>query len=94
MKNEILWNEYVEKNNDPYGKACIDVAREVMILLDNDKTALKKGYYPDIHTAHGMICEVDKKIKAGGITGFMADCVSLMIRDCHERGEEFMKSYK
>jgi hypothetical protein len=37
MKNQELWNSYVEKNNDP-GGACIKVAKRVMELLDADPT--------------------------------------------------------
>ena len=94
MKNEKLWNEYVEKNkNDGYGNACIKVARKVMELLDADLTPLRNGYHPDIHTAHGLICKADKDSKAGGITGFMAGCVAEMVYQCHERGDEFRKSH-
>jgi hypothetical protein len=64
-----------------------------MQLLDADETPLHNGYHPDIHTAHGLICKADDGIKAGGITGFMADCVTQMVVHCHERGEEFRKSH-
>jgi hypothetical protein len=94
IKNQKLWDSYVETNKDPYGKCCVDVAKRVMELLDEDKTPLCYGYHPDIHTAHGLICKADNDIKAGGITGFMSDCVSQMVSECHERGKEFMKSYK
>ena len=93
MKNEKIWNDWVKNNNDPYGKACVNVARRVMELLDEDKTPLHNGYHPDIHTAHGLICKADDDIKAGGITGFMAGCVAQMVTKCHERGEEFRKSH-
>lgn len=93
LKNENYWNECVKKNKDPYGKCCVDVARRVMELLDEDKTPLHNGYHPDIHTAHGLICKADHDINAGGITGFMAGCVAEMVTKCHERGEEFRKSH-
>jgi len=93
MKHEEKWNEWVRNNKDPYGKACIDVARQVMKLMEEDTTPLHNGYYPDIHTAHGLICKADEDIKAGGITGFMAGCVAQMVTECHERGEEFRKSH-
>lgn len=79
--NEKDWNEWVEKNDDPYGKACVDVAREVMRLLD-------EGHEID---AHKLICKADDNINAGGITGFMAGCVASMVSRCHSRGEEFRK---
>ncbi len=94
LKDEKKWNSYVDKNTDPYGKCCVNVARRVMEILDSDHTPLHKGYYPDIHTAHGIICKADEDIKSGGITGFMASCVATMVSDCHERGTEFEESYK
>lgn len=93
MINEEKWNAWVENNKDPYGGACVKVARRVMELLDEDPTPLHNGYHPDIHTAHGLICKADDDTKAGGITGFMAGCVAQMVTECHERGEEFRKSH-
>ena len=93
MKNQEKWNSYVEKNKDPYGGACVKVAKRVMELLDEDKTPLHNGYHPDRYTAHGLICKADNDTKAGGITGFMAGCVAQMVTDCHERGDEFRKSH-
>ena len=77
--NEEKWNTWVDKNQDPYGKCCVDVAREVMRILDEGKD----------FDVHGIICDADKKIDAGGITGFMAGCVAQMVKKCHSRGEEF-----
>lgn len=93
MKNEEKWNEWVNNNKDPYGNACVRVAKRVMELLDEDKTPLHNGYHPDVHTAHGLICKADDDIDAGGITGFMAGCVAEMVTECHERGNEFRKSH-
>ena len=83
--NEREWNEYVSKNNDPYGKCCVDVAREVMKLLD---TLKYKNFKP-----HQIICAAEKNIKEDGITGFMAGCVASMVSQCHSRGEEFRKKW-
>ena len=93
FKNEKLWNDYVSKNKDPYGGVCVKVAKRVMELLDEDETPLHNGYYPDIHTAHGLICKADDDTNAGGITGFMAGAVAKMVFDCHKRGDEFRKSH-
>ena len=87
------WDSLVENNKDPYGNACIKVARRVMELLDENKEPLVNGYYPDINTAHGLICKADKDSNAGGITGFMAGCVAQMVTECHVRGDEFRKSH-
>jgi len=89
MKDEKKWNEYVNANGDSYGGCCVQVAKRVMEILDEDPTPLHEGYYPDIHTTHGIICKADDDVEAGGITGFMAACVAKMVIECHERGEEF-----
>ena len=93
LKDEKSWNEWVANNTDPYGNACIKVARRVMELLDEDETPLHNGYHPDIHTAHGLICKADEDTNAGGITGFMAGAVAQMVSVCHVRGDEFRKSH-
>lgn len=81
--NEEDWNKVVKVNDDPYGKACVDTAREVMRLLD-ERT--------DFDT-HAIICEADDNIGAGGITGFMAGCVAEMVSKYHPRGEEFRRKW-
>jgi hypothetical protein len=78
------WDLWVTNNTDPYGKAIVDVAREVMRLLDE-----REG---DFDT-HKIICEADDNIKMGGITGFMAGCVAQMVSHCHSRGEEFRRKW-
>ena len=93
LKNENAWNLYVKNNKDPYGKCCVDVARKVMEILEENTKPLENGYYPNINTAHGIICKADDDIKAGGITGSMASCVAEMVFQCHERGDEFKKSH-
>lgn len=93
ITDQKLWDEWVKHNKDPYGSACIKVARRVMELLDEDDTPLHHGYYPDLHTAHGLICKADEDTNAGGITGYMAGCVAQMITICHSRGDEFRRSH-
>jgi hypothetical protein len=87
ITNLKIWNECVTKNDDPYGKACVDVAREVMRMLDEED-----GYRENID-CHTLICRADKKIEAGGITGFMAGAVAHMIAACHSRGDEFRVAF-
>jgi hypothetical protein len=82
VTNEALWQDQVKVNIDPYGKAVIDVAREVMRLLDlpeNEK-----------FDCHDLICKADHAIEnGGGITGFQAGCIANLVVQCHSRGEEF-----
>jgi len=79
--DEKKWNSCVEKNDDPYGKACVDVARRAMEILDEGKE----------FDTHKIICQADSDTKTGGITGFMAGAVASMVSQCHSRGEEFRK---
>lgn len=85
IMNKKDWKEWIENNKDSYGKCCVDVAREVMRLLDTPE-------YIKFDT-HKVICDADKNINAGGITGFMAGAVASMVSQCHSRGEEFRKQW-
>lgn len=84
ITNEKVWNEWVEKNTDAYGGACITVARKVMELLDAE---------PSEFDCHKLICRADDDANTGGITGFMAGCVAQMVSHCHSRGEEFRRQW-
>lgn len=79
LKNEQLWDSYVEKNKDPYGGCCIRIAQKIMEKLDENKP----------FDASNLISEVDDE----GITGFMAGAIASMVSQCHERGDEFRKSW-
>ena len=92
IKNPELWKEYEETNTDSYSKCCVDIARIVMKLLDDNHLPLRNGYFPDIQTAHGLICIANRQLKAG-LSGFMAGCVATMVAKCHSRGEEFKRSH-
>lgn len=78
MKQED-WNKNVEVNKDPYSKACVDTARRVMEILDEEDE-----FEPD-----ELINRADDEVDAGGLTGFMAGAVASMVSQCHSRGEEF-----
>jgi hypothetical protein len=88
ISNETLWNEYVDKNKDPYGKCCVDVAFEAMKLLDEVNLPIESDSKKEF-SAFNIIIKADKNAKAGGITGFMAGAVASMVSQCHSRGEEF-----
>lgn len=80
------WQNWVDKNQDPYGKYCVDVARRVMELIDE---GLSKSDYIN---AHKLISMADKEL-GGGLSGFQAGAVYKMVNDVHSRGEEFGYSY-
>ena len=80
ITNQKKWDNYVSKNKDDYGKACVDTAREAMRLLDEEKD----------FDCHDLICRADKN---DDLTGFMAGAVSSIISQCHSRGEEWRKKW-
>ncbi|MFH0777868.1 MAG: hypothetical protein V2A71_04470, partial [Candidatus Eisenbacteria bacterium] len=80
----VAWKSWEDANKDPYGGCCVNVAREVMRLLDAE---------PGDFDPHKIICRADDNIRAGGITGFMAGCVAGMVSKCHSRGEEFRRKW-
>ena len=84
IKDTKAWNKWVENNKDPYGGACVKVAKKVMEILDEEEG----DFCP-----HELICRADDESDAGGITGFMAGCVANMVSGCHSRGEEFRKKW-
>jgi len=83
ITNQKKWDNFVSKNNDSYGKACVDTARKVMEILDKEKD----------FDCHDLIVRASKEVKSGGLTGFMAGAVASMINSCHSRGEEFKKKW-
>lgn len=66
------YEDYVAKNNDPYGGACVKAGEEVMRLLDEGKT-------PE---------EAEKGLRGFDLTGFMAGAAISGVCHFHERGEE------
>ena len=84
VTNQKKWDECVEINKDAYGGCCVNVARQVMKILDEE---------PSDFDTHKIICRADEEVKASGITGFMAGCVAQMVSQCHSRGEEFRQKW-
>lgn len=57
IKDQKAWDEHVKINKDDYGKACVDVARRVMEILDEEKD----------FDCHKIIDQADEDIDAGGM---------------------------
>lgn len=83
LKDEEGWQKTVDNNQDPYGKAAVDVARRTMEHLDDA---------PEDFDASSLIAQADKELDEG-ITGFQAGCIAGIISQVHERGEEFRQSW-
>lgn len=77
------WNLAVKINTDFYGKACVDIARRVMEILDNNED----------FDCHEIISQAEGDTGIEGITGFQAGCVAQMVIHCHSRGDEFKKKW-
>lgn len=82
-----------QNNTDAFSKCIVDLAKQVMNILDKDPTPLTNGYYPDQHTAHGIITKVNRDSREDGITGLMAGYLMQIVYGCHSRGKEFADSY-
>lgn len=82
----------MKNNKDPYGKCCVDVARRVMQILDeNPARPIRKN--GNKFSPYEIIVQANHEIKAEGITGFMAGCVAQMVSNCHTRGSEFRRAW-
>lgn len=66
------YKSYIEKNSDPYSKACIVAGEKVMNLLDEGKS-------PE---------EAEKGLNGQDLTGFMAGATISAVSHFHIRGEE------
>jgi|SRR6478736_91130 len=79
LKDPQKWEQYVAKNTDSYGGCCVKMAQRVMEILDKNEP----------FDASKLIDEVDDE----GITGFMAGAIAAMVSQCHERGNDFKRSW-
>ena len=84
ITNTKKWKSYENKNKDDYGKACVDIARQAMLNLDKNE---------EIGEPNDFIIKAEHEIGEEGMTGFMAGMVSLIITQCHSRGEEWKKAW-
>lgn len=82
IKNLKKWKKYEKLNKDPYGRCCVDIARQAMKNLDD--TVMDDKFDP-----HDFIIRAMKEVGESGITGFMAWAIAQMIIDCHEQGDKF-----
>ena len=80
---EKLWQNYVDKNTDPYGGRCVSYAREWAELMEKDPTlaTMKDGAFSDLAE------ETSKTADTDGITGFMYGAAVSMLFHCWQFGE-------
>lgn len=84
--NKEALQKSIDANTDGYGGACVNVAINVMMYLDDFDDEFNIGYNPDMTTPHGIICKCDDQ---GGITGFMAGAARNIVAKCHKLGWKF-----
>lgn len=93
--NEALWNEYKEKNTDPYGGRCVSYAEEWARLMQAELTTITKGFtWTEPAFAHAFNTIADRtshEADYDGITGFMYGCAVNMLTQCWKHGELLRK---
>jgi len=77
------WNDWKDKNNDPYGKCCCDYAEGWAKLM---QVEIAKG-----KTVKDCAEETSFQLGFYGITGFMYGCAVSMLAKCWKHGEELRK---
>jgi len=79
ITKQKLWEKCIHNNRDQYGKAVIDVSRQVMKILDAD---------PKVKANTDLIRRASRELKAG-LSGFQAGGVISTVKGVHSRGKEF-----
>ena len=74
IKHEIKWKSYVEKNTDPYGKACVDYALAWANLME--------ARMADGAEIAAIAKETSHEADTDGITGFMYGAAVSMLSQC------------
>lgn len=74
------WDKWVRTNQHPYGKECVDLAMEVMHLLDQ-----ANGEFD----THALVLKARDNLATTGLDGHMAAAAAEIVSACHSRGQEF-----
>lgn len=77
------WNEFKEKNKDPYGACCVEYAEGWAKLMQIEIKNGSKISDCAERTSH--------ELGFLGVTGFMYGCAVSMLSQCWEHGEELRK---
>jgi len=83
LKDEEIWKDFVDKNQDPYGKGCVVFAENWAKLMQkhmSEGISLQNCASADSHLAD-----------TDGITGFMYGAAVHMLALCWKHGEELRK---
>lgn len=83
FSDSIAWDTYVNANTDPYGKACVDYARDWAELMEYH---ISKG---DSVAECAKAASHDADTES--ITGFMYGAAVSMLAKCWKYGEELRR---
>lgn len=83
LKDAKTWDEYVEKNQDPYSKCAVDYACDWAILM--------QYYMNNGETLEQCADRASHELGWYGITGFIYGCAVQMLSQCWIHGEELRK---
>lgn len=83
LKDAKTWDEYVEKNQDPYGKCAVDYAC--------DWARLMQYYIAKGESIEQCSNRASHELRWYGITGFMYGYAVQMLSQCWKHGEELRK---
>lgn len=83
--NLKVWNEYVEKNTNPYGKAIIEYAEMWAKLMQ--KRMGDPDWVVSVNNFATMVDETSFEADIEGITGFMYSCAVGYLVECWFAGE-------
>lgn len=81
--NQDEWNNWVEKNTDPYGGACVTYAERWARMMQARMDAGEELEDIAKQTSH----DADKE----GITGFMYGCAVQMLAGCWKYGDRLRR---
>lgn len=84
---ETAYKDWLDKNTDPYGRACFAYAERWAELLEKKIDEIGDAKKAIMEHADHLSHEADVE----GITGFMYGCAVNILAHCWEYGEELRK---
>ena len=85
---EVLYKEWLDNNQDSYGRACFTYAERWATMLEHlIESSTSDPMKVIVQNAERLSHEADVE----GITGFMYGCAVSILSHCWEYGEELRK---
>jgi len=83
MSDAASWQEYVDKNTDPYGSCCVRYAQRWAEVMEAEML--------DGATIGAIAKRTSHDANTEGITGFMYGCAVAMLAKCWEHGDDLRR---